>query len=69
MEVLPAFVSSESIATAPEPDVLAWIGRHRPLFSTVLFFRPEYGFDVLVAGLARLTRRPSFIGLPGDGQR
>ena len=70
MEVLPAFVSSESLATAPEPDVLAWIGRHRPLFSTVLFFRPEYGFDVLVAGLARLTRLHPSLGclVMGSGE-
>jgi glycogen synthase len=39
----------------------SWIERHRPLFSTVLFFRPEYGFDLLVAGLVRLRRLyPSF---------
>jgi glycosyltransferase involved in cell wall biosynthesis len=40
---------------------VAWIEQHRPLFSTVLFFRPEYGFDLLVAGLARMRcRYPSF---------
>jgi glycosyltransferase involved in cell wall biosynthesis len=45
----------------PESGLTAWIGRHRPLFSTVLFFRPEYGFDLLVAALARLSRLyPSF---------
>jgi glycogen(starch) synthase len=46
---------------SPESGLTAWIGRHRPLFSTVLFFRPEYGFDLLVAALARLSRLyPSF---------
>jgi glycosyltransferase involved in cell wall biosynthesis len=55
-EVLPAFLSTESIEVAPEAELQAWIGRHRPLFSTVLFFRPEYGFSLLVAGLARLSR-------------
>ena len=56
IEVLPAFLSTLSPEVAPESGLLAWIGRHRPLFSTVLFFRPEYGFDLLVAGLARLRR-------------
>lgn len=61
MEVLPAFLSTESPGVSPESGLLAWIERHRPLFSTVLFFRPEYGFDLLVAGLARLkSRYPSF---------
>src|SRR5262249_38091919 len=31
-----------------------WIASRRPLLSTVLFFRPEYGFDVLLAALRRL---------------
>jgi glycosyltransferase involved in cell wall biosynthesis len=61
MEVLPAFLSMERPEAPPEPKLLAWIERHRPLFSTVLFFRPEYGFDLLVAGLARLScLYPSF---------
>ncbi len=61
MEVLPAFLSAGSPPVSPESELQAWIGRHRPLFSTVLFFRPEYGFDLLVAGLARLSRLyPSF---------
>jgi len=61
MDVLPAFLNSESREVAPEPRLLAWIGRYRPLLSTVLFFRPEYGFDLLIACLARLHRLyPSF---------
>jgi glycosyltransferase involved in cell wall biosynthesis len=61
IEVLPAFLCTESPGASPEPGLLAWVGRYRPLFSTVLFFRPEYGFDLLVACLARLSRLyPSF---------
>jgi glycosyltransferase involved in cell wall biosynthesis len=60
-EVLPAFTGTEESGGAPESGLLAWIGRHQPLFSTVLFFRPEYGFDLLVSGLARIRGRyPSF---------
>ena len=53
-EILPAFLGAESPEVALEFRVRAWIEQHQPLFSTVLFFRPEYGFDLLVAGLARL---------------
>ena len=56
LEVLPAFLSADIPKGEPESEVMAWIGRHRPLFSTVLFFRPEYGFDLLVAAFARLRR-------------
>jgi glycogen(starch) synthase len=55
LEVLPAFLSNQSPEVSPEPKLLAWIGRYRPLFSTALFFRPEYGFELLVACLARLS--------------
>ena len=60
-EIVPACLKTERPQVTLEPLLRAWIGRHRPLFSTVLFFRPEYGFDLLVAGLARLRGRyPSF---------
>ncbi|MCX6623975.1 MAG: glycosyltransferase family 4 protein [Acidobacteria bacterium] len=61
VEVLPAFLGSESPGDSPESKLVAWIGLHRPLFSTVLFFRPEYGFNLLVASLTRLRGLyPSF---------
>lgn len=60
-EVLPAFLRTERDEAASESGLLTWIERHRPLFSTVLFFRPEYGFDLLVTGLTRFSRlHPSF---------
>ncbi len=55
-EVLPAFLSTERPGAPPEPELLAWIERSRPMLSTVLFFRPEYGFDLLIDCLARLKR-------------
>lgn len=64
MEVLPAFLSTERPKSGGQnwpPQILEWIAQHRPLFSTVLFFRPEYGFDFLVAALDRMNRLyPSF---------
>jgi glycosyltransferase involved in cell wall biosynthesis len=70
-EVLPAFLSTGSPQGSPTPELRAWIERHRPLFSTVLFFRPEYGFDLLVSGLARLSRRHPSLGciVMGSGEQ
>jgi glycosyltransferase involved in cell wall biosynthesis len=47
------------------------MGQHKPLLSTVLFFRPEYGFDLLVAGLARLKRLHPSVGclVMGTGEQ
>jgi glycosyltransferase involved in cell wall biosynthesis len=70
-EVLPAFLSAGSPEVSPESGLLEWIGQHRPLFSTVLFFRPEYGFDLLVAALARLRRIYPSLGclVMGSGEQ
>jgi glycogen(starch) synthase len=70
-EVLPAFLNAARPEVSPESGLLEWIGRHRPLFSTVLFFRPEYGFDLLVAALARLRRLYPSLGclVMGSGEQ
>ena len=70
-EVLPAFLSTEIPGASPEPELLAWIERSRPLFSTVLFFRPEYGFDLLIKCLARLKRSYASFGclVMGSGEQ
>jgi glycogen(starch) synthase len=69
-EILPAFLSADSTQVTPKPQLQEWIGRHQPLLSTVLFFRPEYGFDLLVAGLARLRVRYPSLGclVMGSGE-
>lgn len=71
IEILPAFLSAESAEASPDPALLAWIGRHRPLFSIVLFFRPEYGFDLLMDCLARLSRAYPSLGclVMGSGEQ
>jgi len=61
IEILPAFLNSGMIRSSPSSHLQGWMDSHRPLFSTALFFRPEYGFDLLVDGLARFSRlHPSF---------
>lgn len=69
-EIVPAWLKTERRPVILEPLLRAWIGRHRPLFSTAVFFRPEYGFDMLVAGLVRLRDRHPSLGclVMGSGE-
>jgi glycosyltransferase involved in cell wall biosynthesis len=54
-----------------DPQLTSWIERHRPLLSAALFFRPEYGFDLLIEGLAQLRRRHPALGclVMGSGEQ
>jgi glycosyltransferase involved in cell wall biosynthesis len=44
--------------------------RHRPLLSATLFFRPEYGFDLAVAAIARMRAKYPGVGcvVMGSGE-
>ena len=80
-EIAPAYLAvvspdaespdAESPDSALDPRLFAWIERHRPLLSTTLFFRPEYGFDLLVEGIARLRGRYPALGclVMGSGEQ
>ena len=69
-------ISPASLAT-PVPNgtlntqLRAWIDRHEPLLSATLFFRPEYGFDLLIQGLLELRRRHANLGcvVMGGGEQ
>jgi len=62
-ETAPAWIAATNLPQATlDAHLLAWMERHQPLFSTALFFRPEYGFDVLVAAVAKLRRRYPSVG-------
>ncbi|HLA40230.1 MAG TPA: glycosyltransferase, partial [Candidatus Glassbacteria bacterium] len=60
LEVVPAYLAASSPApllatlSAPLEELVRGPG---PLLTTVLFYRPEYGFDLLVPALARLRYR------------
>lgn len=71
MEVLPAFLGAGNPEVSLDPQLLTWLGRHRPLFSTALFFRPEYGFDLLIAALTSLSRLYPALGclVMGSGEQ
>ncbi len=53
-----------------DANFLDWIRTHQPLLSTALFFRPEYGFETLVAALHRLRGRYPALGcvVMGSGE-
>ncbi|HEX6198740.1 MAG TPA: glycosyltransferase family 4 protein [Thermoanaerobaculia bacterium] len=65
LEVAPAYLPSPPPATdaaLPPPAVEAWLRVHRPVLVSTLWFRPEYGFDVLIEALARLAPRHPSLG-------
>lgn len=70
-EIAPAFLAAENPETPLEPRLLDWIEQRRPLLSTALFFRPEYGFDLLIEGILRLRRRYPALGclVMGSGEQ
>ncbi len=69
--IVPACLKTERPEASLDPSILAWIARHQPLFSTALFFRPEYGFDLLVTAVARLRLRYPSVGclVMGSGEQ
>jgi len=40
-DMVPAYLMTECPEASLDPSILAWIGRHQPVLSTTLFFRPE----------------------------
>jgi glycogen synthase len=66
-EVLPAYLTTGPRQAIQNTRLRRWAEHHRPLLSTALFFRPEYGFDVLVAALARLRRSYPQLGCVAMG--
>jgi glycogen synthase len=69
-EIVPACLPVSAPDVALDPYLHAWMERHRPLFSTALFFRPEYGFDLLVSALADFRTRHPRVGcvVMGSGE-
>jgi len=62
MEVRPAFTPPDTPAASLDQPLVDWMESHSPLLSTTLFFRPEYGFPLLVDAIARLRQIYPSIG-------
>jgi len=62
LEITPAYLAVKpSEASIPE-DIESWMRLHSPVLSAALFFRPEYGFELLVRAVSILRRRYSGVG-------
>jgi glycosyltransferase involved in cell wall biosynthesis len=62
LETKPAFFPVDA-STVPIPaEIEAWMNRHAPLISSTMFFRPEYGFDLLIRALAIVQRSHPKVG-------
>jgi glycosyltransferase involved in cell wall biosynthesis len=70
-DMVPAYLMTERPEASLDPSILAWIGRHQPVLSTTLFFRPEYGFDLLATAVARFCLRYPSVGclVMGSGEQ
>jgi glycogen(starch) synthase len=55
VEVVPAFMASQP--TKGEIPQISHLKNRRPLLATTLFFRPEYGFELLVDAIDRLRAK------------
>jgi glycogen synthase len=68
-QVLPAFAPIRPLFRPVPAELERWMQSHRPLISTTLFFRPEYGFDLLVNAMPQLRSRHPGIGCLVMGSR
>ena len=62
LEVRSAFTAPETPTVSLDQPLVQWMDNHSPLLSTTLFFRPEYGFPLLVDAIARLRQIYPSIG-------
>jgi len=70
VEILPAFLPTPAALPELPADFTSWSRAHHPVISTALFFRPEYGFDLLVAAISELRKKHPRLGcvVMGDSE-
>jgi glycogen synthase len=54
IRITPAFLPVQVDDVAIPPEIGDWLSRHSPVLTSAMFFRPEYGFELLVPAMARL---------------
>lgn len=62
IEVLPAFLPTPAALQQLSSNVEAWSRAHHPVLSTALFFRPEYGFGLLLQAISELRKTHPRLG-------
>ena len=70
IEITPAFLPIEAREVVPPSEIESWLQQHSPVMTSTMFFRPEYGFELLVQAMARLKHRYPRIGclVMGSGE-
>jgi glycogen(starch) synthase len=70
IEITPAFLPVDMPDVDLTPEIESWVKTHSPLLSATMFFRPEYGFDLLVTAMERLKKHFPDIGcvVMGSGE-
>lgn len=70
IEVLPAFLPAAVARPVLPHDFELWSRTHYPIISTALFFRPEYGFGLLLQAISRLREKHPRLGcvVMGDSE-
>ncbi len=70
LEIFPAFLPLEAPRGSIPMELQGWLSAHRPVLATAVFFRPEYGVDLLVRAVQRLAGRYPRLGclVMGSGE-
>ena len=58
----PAFLPIESPDILFPENIASWMQGHSPVISSTMFFRPEYGFELLLEAVSRLKQQYPKIG-------
>jgi glycogen synthase len=69
LEITPAFFPVERSTVALPADLETWMATHAPLICSTMFFRPEYGFEVLLDAVETLRRSHPQMGCIVMGNR
>jgi glycosyltransferase involved in cell wall biosynthesis len=62
VQITPAFLPIEVPDVSLPEDIETWLQQRSPVISATMFFRPEYGFEVLLSAVSRLKERFPGIG-------
>jgi len=62
LDITPAFLPIEPPRVTVPAELDGWMKAHSPLISSTMFFRPEYGFDLLVHAVSALRGRYPNLG-------
>jgi glycogen synthase len=62
IQITPAFLPIETPEVVPPPEIESWMRQHSPVMTSTMFFRTEYGFEVLLDAVGRLRDAHPQIG-------